>query len=78
MKTQTLVEYEANQLKISNIKEYREVYCVVDTLSGKRVSCWYTRAGDAKRKEKQLNGNWHSDQCVAVVYDLRNPEVIPE
>ena len=44
-----------------------KVYCVVTTSSetevstllwkeGERVSQWYSRAGDAKRKSKSLNG----------------------
>ena len=50
------------------IMEPIKVYCVVTTISGmeghdvlawkegERVSQWYSRAGDAKRKSKSLNG----------------------
>ena len=66
--------------------EMIKVYCVVtDTLmneihealvwkEGERVSQWYSRAGDAKRKSKSLNGRipW----TKAVSYTLSEMEDI--
>ena len=69
------------------IMELIKVYCVVTTDSGmelheslawkegERVSQWYSRASDAKRKSKSLNGRipW----TKAVSFTLSEMEDIP-
>ena len=68
------------------IMETIKVYCVVTTYpemeiheslawkEGERVSQWYSRAGDAKRKSKSLNGR--TPWTKAVSYTLSEMEDI--
>ncbi len=37
--------------------DYDKTYCVYNTTTNKRVSQYYSRAGDAKRKAKSMNWN---------------------
>ena len=67
--------------------EMIKVYCVVTTISGmenhevlawkegERVSQWYSRAGDAKRKAKKMNGRL-TPWVKAVSYTLSEMEDI--
>ena len=68
------------------IMETIKVYCVVTTSSetgvstllwkeGERVSQWYSRASDAKRKSKSLNGR--TPWTKAVSFTLSEMEDIP-
>jgi len=50
------------------------VYCVINTEAQARVSQWYSRAGDAKRKSKGLNGR--TPWTKAVGYTLSDMQVL--
>jgi len=43
-------------MKTDKFGVFDKVSLVVDTTTGERVSQYFTRLGDAKRKAKQLNG----------------------
>lgn len=55
--------------------EFEEtVSCVIDTETGKRVSKWYSRFGDAWNMQQRLNyrfGQVASEQYRAVIFEVR-------
>jgi len=60
-------------IKDKQIKQ-EYVYCVINTETQQRVSQWYSRAGDAKRKSNGLNGR--SPWTNAVGYTLSDMQVL--
>lgn len=48
------------------------VYCVVDSETGAKVSQFYTRLGDAKRKSKKLNAWFGKTKYKACSFELTN------
>ena len=52
------------------------VYCVINTETQQRVSQWYSRVGDAKRKSKGLNVRWAWTKAVS--YTLSNMQVLED
>lgn len=51
---------------------FEEVSCVIDTRTNKRVSQFYSRVGDAKRKAKLMNGSVFQ-HYQAIKFKLDNP-----
>jgi hypothetical protein len=52
---------------------FEEVSCVIDTNTNKRVSQFYSRVGDAKRKAKSMSHNGYFTYYKAVKFKLENP-----
>ena len=52
---------------------FEEVSCVIDTRTDKRVSQFYSRQGDAKRKAKKMIHNGVFPYYKAVKFKLENP-----
>lgn len=52
---------------------FEEVSCVIDTRTNKRVSQFYSRVGDAKRKAKSMSHGGYYDYYKAVKFKLENP-----
>ena len=54
---------------------FEEVSCVIDTRTDKRVSQFYSRQGDAKRKAKSKSMSWGGTHPYykAVKFKLENP-----
>ncbi len=52
---------------------FEEVSCVIDTNTNKRVSQFYSRQGDAKRKAKSMSWNGACPHYKAVKFKLENP-----
>lgn len=52
---------------------FEEVSCVIDTRTDKRVSQFYSRQGDAKRKAKGMSHNDYFTYYKAVKFKLENP-----
>lgn len=52
--------------------DLKMVYCVVDSETGGKVSQFYTRLGDAKRKSKQLNAWFGKTKYKPCSFELTN------
>jgi len=52
---------------------FEEVSCVIDTNTNKRVSQFYSRQGDAKRKAKQMQHGGIFPYYKAIKFKLENP-----
>jgi len=52
---------------------FEEVSCVIDTRTNKRVSQFYSRQGDAKRKAKSMSWGGTHPYYKAVKFKLENP-----
>jgi hypothetical protein len=52
---------------------FEEVSCVIDTRTNKRVSQFYSRVGDSRRKAKSMIWNGKYPWYKAVKFKLENP-----
>jgi hypothetical protein len=64
-------------MKGVNMSLFEKVACVIDTRTNQRVSQFYSRSGDAKRKAKNMRHNGVFPYYDAVEFVLENPKVLP-